>query len=432
MPADEPTHKLRKLRYMPLTLGIETLGGIATPLIRRGTPLPAVRAQAFSTASNDQTAVDIHVVLGESPIAERNETAARLTLKGIPPAPRGKPEIRVTFEVDEYGKVKASAREKGSGREIEVETDDLQLDLSPEKVSELLKAAELGREADQADLRTREARLRAEGIAHQAEQLLRRHQGSGHRVKDEDKLESTLAELGLALQHDDARAIRACADRLEGLLQQPATGFDFFASRPFDLFGQVLGKATEGRQNPPKPQGGKPNQPRSAGTEPGDKGSAGRAEPLRVAASRVEIGTIFGGGTFAPDPNLCFVLMPFTKGMQPVYDHHIKPVIEGEELTCLRADEIAGTRVITRDIWEHINRARLVVADLTGRNPNVFYELGLAHAIGKDVVLLTQSMEDVPFDLKALRCIEYQCTPDGLGELASKLRRFVRAVVHAS
>lgn len=141
------------------------------------------------------------------------------------------------------------------------------------------------------------------------------------------------------------------------------------------------------------------------------------------ASQPPKLGKIFGGGgSFAPDPQLCFVLMPFAPKLQPVYEDHIKPTVEAAGLVCQRADDIAGTNSITWDIWERINRARFLIADLTDQNANVFYELGLAHALSKDVILLTQSMTFVPFDLRALRCIPYDFTPRGVMKLQSTLK----------
>ena len=98
----------------------------------------------------------------------------------------------------------------------------------------------------------------------------------------------------------------------------------------------------------------------------------------------------------------------------------------------MRADDIRGTTLITRDIWEKINRARFLIADLSGQNPNVFYEVGLAHALGKDVLLLTQTMTDVPFDLKALRCIVYNYTPRGMKEMEASLKATITALMKSS
>ena len=99
------------------------------------------------------------------------------------------------------------------------------------------------------------------------------------------------------------------------------------------------------------------------------------------------------------------------------------------ELCAVATTEGSTPSLITRDIWEKINRARFLIADLTGQNPNVFYEVGLAHALGKDVVLLTQTMTDVPFDLKAMRCIVYAYTPPGMKEMETALRATVAALM---
>jgi hypothetical protein len=101
-------------------------------------------------------------------------------------------------------------------------------------------------------------------------------------------------------------------------------------------------------------------------------------------------------------------------------------------LRCERADDIHGTNLITWDIWERINRARFLIAELTGQNSNVFYELGLAHALSKDVILITQSMDFVPFDLKTIRCIVYDFTPRGTQELERKLGKTIGAVMKSA
>jgi hypothetical protein len=123
--------------------------------------------------------------------------------------------------------------------------------------------------------------------------------------------------------------------------------------------------------------------------------------------------------------------MPFEPGLKAVYNDHVRPAVLSAGLKCERADELHGVNAITTDIWERINRARFLIADLTRRNPNVFYEVGLAHAIGKDVILLTQTMDDVPFDLKGLRCLVYEYTPPGMREFDVRLRKTIDAVVRS-
>lgn len=126
-----------------------------------------------------------------------------------------------------------------------------------------------------------------------------------------------------------------------------------------------------------------------------------------------------------------FVLMPFKEDMLPVYEDHIKPTCASMELTVRRADDFFTAHSVVQDVWEAIVSARSIVADCTDRNPNVFYEIGLAHTIGKPTVLLTQRAEDIPFDLRHLRYIEYQLTPRGMKEFESKFKQTVQSVLSA-
>lgn len=124
--------------------------------------------------------------------------------------------------------------------------------------------------------------------------------------------------------------------------------------------------------------------------------------------------------------------MPFAEKFQPIYEDHIQRIVTEAGLSSQRADEIASTNLITWDIWERINKARFLIADLTDRNANVFYEVGLAHAISKDVILLTQNMGDIPFDLQSLRFIVYEYSPRGMVEFEKKLRSAILALLQAS
>ncbi len=126
------------------------------------------------------------------------------------------------------------------------------------------------------------------------------------------------------------------------------------------------------------------------------------------------------------DENLCFVIMPFSDKLNPVYTNVIKPVIEGLNFTCKRADEIFESKPIIDDIWLNIKKARFLIADLTDKNPNVFYELGLAHAQKKDVILISQDLEDIPFDLRHYRIIIYKDSLSESEELKKKITNFVR------
>ena len=144
----------------------------------------------------------------------------------------------------------------------------------------------------------------------------------------------------------------------------------------------------------------------------------------------VRISPIFTGRDFLVDNNLVFVLSPFEEVYNTIYADHIKPTIERiYGLRCLRADDIYDNRSIMEDIWRHINESIILISELTGRNPNVFYETGIAHTIGKEVVLITQSMDDVPFDLRHLRCIVYDYTPRGIQNLEGNLTSTVMQIL---
>lgn len=144
---------------------------------------------------------------------------------------------------------------------------------------------------------------------------------------------------------------------------------------------------------------------------------------------------IWEGRYFPVEDNYCFVLMPFSdhSDVQKVYKNHVKPIIEKKcHLRCERADDIYDISGVMQSVWEGINRSRLIVADLTERNPNVFYELGIAHTLGKPVVMLTQSMDYVPFDLRHLRCIVYDYKPDKISELENALERTINRILSST
>lgn len=118
-----------------------------------------------------------------------------------------------------------------------------------------------------------------------------------------------------------------------------------------------------------------------------------------------------------------FVLMPFDIALRPVYEDHIAAICASLNLTVARADDVFAASVIVKDVWNAINNARIVVADCTKRNPNVFYEIGLAHTIGRPTILMAQSIEDIPFDLRHIRCLIYEYTPRGMASFGEAFRR---------
>lgn len=128
--------------------------------------------------------------------------------------------------------------------------------------------------------------------------------------------------------------------------------------------------------------------------------------------------------------NSCFVVMPFHPLYEAEYERVIKPAVEEAGLACVRGDEIYTQQAIVQDIWHSVRKARLVVAELSGRNPNVMYEIGLAHAIGKPIVLLTRNEDDVPFDLRALRYVYYDPNNPSWGtDLRLELIRVIKLIL---
>jgi hypothetical protein len=141
-------------------------------------------------------------------------------------------------------------------------------------------------------------------------------------------------------------------------------------------------------------------------------------------ASTLRIIPLFGlaKGTVRRNHDL-FVLMPFRPELRPVYEDHIRTVATRVQLSVARADDFFTARAVIDDIWAAILSSRVIIADCTGRNPNVFYEIGIAHTVGKPVVLITQDADDVPFDLRHRRYLEYRFTPRGMAEFEDSLAR---------
>lgn len=142
---------------------------------------------------------------------------------------------------------------------------------------------------------------------------------------------------------------------------------------------------------------------------------------------------IWEGRHFAKENDLCFVLMPFAheRDLQSVYNQHIKPVVSQAGFRCVRADDINDISGVMQSVWESINRARLIIADLTNRNPNVFYELGIAHTLGKPVIIITQSMDFIPLDLRHLRCIIYEFNPNTIKKFEETLVKTINTVLES-
>jgi hypothetical protein len=421
---------------MPLTLSIETLGGISTPLILRGTPLPAKRSQVFSTAADNQEAITIKTYIGERALAKNNLVVSTVELLGIPSAPRGIPQIQITYEIDQECKLNIRAVEKESDKKLTVNVDKPVIGTSKDDIEKHLKEAEANREADKKQLNLIESRNNADSLIAKAERFLQEKQDAGFKGKSIEEINEILAELGLALENKDSEKIRVKTSELELKLttsEQSLGHENLFGNNFGDIFDDVFGKPSKQRATKKSD-----NFAASSQKETVTKGKSPQQSPIDREQLETheginsQIGKIFGGSNFTPDPNLCFVLMPFLEELSPVFEDHIKPTVTSQSLSCIRADEIVGTKLITWDIWEHVNRARFIIADLTGQNANVFYEVGLAHALGKEVVLLTQSMDDVPFDLQSLRCMLYSYTPRGMKEMEKKLSTTIQEIMHST
>lgn len=145
----------------------------------------------------------------------------------------------------------------------------------------------------------------------------------------------------------------------------------------------------------------------------------------RPINTSMKVDPVFHARIFARKKGMCFVLMPFTSEWSDrIYYKVLVPILEGCGLIPTRADDLFGQNVM-EDIWSAINSASIIIADVTGRNPNVFYELGIAHTLGKNVILLTQADTDVPFDIKQLRYIKYSDNKDGYEVLENILPKYV-------
>jgi len=206
------------LDVTPLTLSIETLGGVATPLIERNTTIPTRKSQIFSTAADMQTQVEIHVVQGERPMAADNKSLGRFILDGIPPAPRGIPQIEVTFDIDADGILNVSAQDKATGREQHI-TITASSGLSKEEVERMIREAERSAAEDRKRKEEVELRNNADALIYSTEKLLR-EQGDkmpGHVKSD---VEAKLNALRTALQGKDVDDIRRKMSDLQSAVQQ--------------------------------------------------------------------------------------------------------------------------------------------------------------------------------------------------------------------
>jgi molecular chaperone DnaK len=206
------------LDVTPLSLGIETLGGVFTKLIERNTTIPTEKSQIFSTATDNQTSVEIHVLQGERPMAADNKSLGRFTLTGIPPAPRGVPQIEVTFKIDANGIVHVSAKDKATGKSQAI-TIQSNSGLSEEEIERMVREAEMYAEEDKKRKEKVELRNKADQMIFTADKTLR---DLGDKVEkaDADKVNALKDELKNALEKDDIEAVKKKTEELEQAVQQ--------------------------------------------------------------------------------------------------------------------------------------------------------------------------------------------------------------------
>ncbi len=229
------------LDVTPLSLGIETLGGVFTRLIERNTTIPTKKSQVFSTADDGQTAVTIKVFQGEREMAADNKQLGNFDLQGIPPAPRGVPQVEVTFDIDANGIVSVQAKDKATGKEQQIRIT-ASGGLSEADIQRMVQEAEANADADKTRRALVEARNAAEAMVHQVEKNLKEHEGKIS-AQDKGEAEAAIAASKTALEGQDIEAVKAATERLSQVAMR---------------IGEAMYKAQQAGEQPPPEAGAKP------------------------------------------------------------------------------------------------------------------------------------------------------------------------------
>jgi molecular chaperone DnaK len=200
------------LDVTPLTLSIETLGGVSTPMIARNTTIPTKKTETFSTAADSQTSVDVHVLQGERPLARDNRTLGKFQLSGIPPAPRGVPQIQVTFDIDANGILNVNAKDMATGKDQKI-TITSSSGLSKDEVERMAKDAEAHASEDKELREQIEAKNQLDSLVYQVEKMLKEH---GDKISGTEKsdVETAVADAKKALEGTDVAAMNSARERL--------------------------------------------------------------------------------------------------------------------------------------------------------------------------------------------------------------------------
>ncbi len=215
------------LDVIPLTLAIETLGGIAHPMIPRNTPIPASKTEIFTTAEDNQTQVEIHVVQGERPMASDNKTLGRFILDGIPPAPRGVPQIEVTFDVDVNGILTVTAKDKATGKAQSIRIE-ASTQLSKEEIERLKKEAEMYAQQDAQKKKLAEMKNQADSLVYSARKFLNEYKD---KISEDlkRKIEDVIERINEAKNRDDLELLENLVKELSNLISQ--IGKDFYGQQ---------------------------------------------------------------------------------------------------------------------------------------------------------------------------------------------------------